>query len=151
MLFRSARRSRRCNSPTIARRAASPSPMTPRRIPRRSAWSCGRDDSQSISHVVPTRRHDRKFRRRHLVITTLFVLLLVIYLALAWDTPHCWPVFGVIGIVGLVIRELRFRRYRCPDCGTRLPYFNSGPGSRIEYVCLRCDVVWDSEIGRAHV
>jgi len=96
---------------------------------------------------MPVRKHDRKLRRRHFGITTLFALPFLLCFALAWSTPYFWPAAigcGVIAIVGLIFQELRFRRYRCPDCGAVLPYTYSGPGSRIEYVCQRCDIVWDS-------
>jgi hypothetical protein len=100
----------------------------------------------TISYV-PTRKHDKTLRRRHFGITTLLALPLFICFAVGWMTPYFWPAaigFGVVALVGLIIQERRFRRYHCPDCGALLPYTPAAPGSRIEYFCQRCDIVWDS-------
>ena len=97
--------------------------------------------------AMPTRKQDKRLRRCHIGITTLFALPLLLCFALAWSTSSFWPAaigFGVIALVGLVFQELRFRRYHCLDCGALLPYTPAAPGARIEYVCPRCDVVWNS-------
>lgn len=100
-----------------------------------------------ILHAMATHKQDKRLRRRHFGITTLFALPLLACFALAWSTPYFWPAagaFGTVALVGLLFQELRFRRHRCPDCGARLPYPELPPGARIEYYCERCDVLWDS-------
>ncbi len=96
---------------------------------------------------MPTRKKDLRLRRRHYGVTTLLALPFLVCFALAWSTSHFWPSAigcGVIAVVGLILQERRFRRYHCPDCGALLPYTPAAPGARIEYVCPRCDVIWDS-------
>jgi hypothetical protein len=96
---------------------------------------------------MPVRKYDKSLKRRHLVSTTLFAIPFLICFAYAWTTSHFWPGAigcGVTALVGLIVQELRFRRYHCPDCGALLPYRPAAPGARIEYVCSRCDVTWDS-------
>jgi hypothetical protein len=96
---------------------------------------------------MPTRKQDKRLRERHFGMTTLFTLPFLICFALAWSRPLFWV--GVIGcaailLAGLVFKELRLRRYHCPDCGALLPYTLAAPYARIEYFCSRCDVIWDS-------
>lgn len=49
-----------------------------------------------------------------------------------------------VGLVGLIRQERLFRRYCCPDCGGRLENPSRRPGEAIEYVCPRCDVIWET-------
>ena len=62
-------------------------------------------------------------------------------------------VISTIGIVGFLaciaagayMDRYRFRNYRCPQCGSRLPRKDLVGGEReITYDCASCDVTWDT-------
>ena len=94
---------------------------------------------------MPARKQDKRLRKRHFGIATLFALAFLICLAIGWGTPFFWLAAigcGVIALVGLVFQEFRVRRYHCPDCGAFLPYTPAAPDAPIEYFCSRCDVIW---------
>jgi hypothetical protein len=96
---------------------------------------------------MATRKHDRAFRRRDFRITALFAVPMMICFGLAWVRPAFWPfalAFGGLGLAGLIWQQLRTRRYRCPECGARIPYRAGLPGAPIEYHCQQCDIIWDS-------
>jgi len=72
--------------------------------------------------------------------------LVLIVVALS-ASEYKWPAAIAatsISFVGLVTQELRFRRYRCPACHSRLAYTDISPGTRIEFHCPKCDIVWDT-------
>lgn len=48
------------------------------------------------------------------------------------------------GLTGLVRQERLTRRYSCQDCGGRLENPSRRPGEPIEYLCPRCDVIWET-------
>ena len=96
---------------------------------------------------MTVRKRDPRLVRRHLIVTTIFAVPFLLCFASVWRYGWSWLTFtiaSVIAMVGLVLQELRFRRYRCPDCGSVLPYIAGARGARIEYVCARCDVIWNS-------
>jgi hypothetical protein len=102
---------------------------------------------------MPTRKQDRMLGRRHLR-NFLFLgapfagaFLAAIYAHQQGRTD--WLIAaGVVGLAialfGLIRQESLFRRYSCPDCGDRLANPPRNPGERIEYLCSRCDVIWET-------
>jgi len=97
---------------------------------------------------MPTRKRDRTLARRHFGYFALLGVPFLICLVVAVRYPGhfcmAWAIAVVIGITGLVTQEMRFRRFRCPDCGAMLRYERLPPGSPIEYHCERCDVIWET-------
>jgi hypothetical protein len=104
---------------------------------------------------MPTLKQDRSLMKRHfrdmLLLGVPFGLIIIgMVCGLRWFDSM--PVFiggfvlGVpLAIVGLVRQERRFRRFRCPTCGTMLQ--RSGPGERgapIRFTCTACDTEWDT-------
>ena len=55
-----------------------------------------------------------------------------------------WAVGFGLGLIGLVRQERLFRRYTCPDCRGRLENPSRRPGEPVEYLCPRCDVIWET-------
>lgn len=95
---------------------------------------------------MPQRKHDPRLLDRHLRGIVPMGGLFLTCVATAWLRPQWfWPAFVLgsgLACAGLVMQELRFRRYRCPDCGAMLSYRRANPGAPIEYNCKRCDVIW---------
>src|SRR5688572_24456693 len=98
-------------------------------------------------NVTPVRKRDPKLLARHFVAATIVGIPFVACLAVSfWRPDYFWPacvVGGTVCIVGLILQELRFRRYRCPDCHSLLPYPALPPGARLEYHCSKCGIIWD--------
>jgi len=102
---------------------------------------------------MPARKQDRLVVRRHLrnvlFLGAPFVLAVVVALyALRHDRMDWFLAALVAGIaiagLGLLRQESLFKQYRCPDCGDRLPNPPRKPGERLEYLCSRCDVIWET-------
>ncbi len=67
---------------------------------------------------------------------------------------------GIGGFVGsavlmMIIQTLRARRFRCPNCAQIIPvrYLDRGQSYdkgryRVQFVCSRCDIVWDTGLSR---
>jgi hypothetical protein len=102
---------------------------------------------------MPTHKQDRLIWKLHLR-NFLFlgapfvgVLLLAMYAhrhgRMDWLIAALVVAFA-IALVGLIRQERLFRQYRCPDCGDRLGNPPRKPGERIEYLCSRCDVIWET-------
>lgn len=93
------------------------------------------------------RKQDRSMARRHLLMTALLGIPFIACFVIGFNyEAFFWPAFfigGVIAVMGLTLQTLRFRRYRCQECGTILPY-NKPSGSKIEYCCQRCDIIWET-------
>lgn len=99
------------------------------------------------------RKRDTMIGKRHFWNFLLFgvpfaaAFLFVIYADRHDRIDWCVAAFAVglgVGLVGLIRQERLFRRYCCPDCGGRLENPSRRPGEAIDYVCPRCDVIWET-------
>ena len=102
---------------------------------------------------MPTRKQDCTVVRRHLRnFLFLGAPFVGAFLAAIYAHRHgrmdwliaAFVVAFAIALVGLIRQERLFRHYRCPDCGDRLANPPRKPGERIEYLCSRCDVIWET-------
>ena len=98
-----------------------------------------------------TEKCDTRWGRWHLLLALFYVVpgFAVIILVLKGHLPvglglaiflACWT-------AGVVLDVWRFRNYKCPDCGERLPpphrwYVARIKPDHIKFYCEKCDVVW---------
>jgi hypothetical protein len=104
---------------------------------------------------MPVHKTDRSFRKRHFANFVTFGVPFVLVCLFAihayqrgrsdWFIGACAVGF-VVGLAGLVRQQRQSSRYHCPQCGTLLPYSPHGKEKRIQYLCARCDIIWDTEM-----
>lgn len=97
---------------------------------------------------MPALKHDTDADRRStvacLVAIASGVIGMLMWAKFDWALAGFLVVFLGMGF-GVGGFFLGMYRYRCPQCGTRLPYRGGAtPGSKALYHCHRCDVLWDT-------
>jgi hypothetical protein len=97
---------------------------------------------------MPALKHDTNADRRswYAIGAGLVFMGLGMFLwaALGWALAGflCAFVGGGGGVIGFFVF---MHRYRCPQCGARLPYRGGPtPGEKALYHCRHCDVTWDT-------
>jgi hypothetical protein len=86
-------------------------------------------------------------RKNFLMLGGPFAILVLLGVFFCRTLTSWFLVFVAAAAVGLTgfLREVKlFRRYRCPQCGARLPECPRQDGQPIEFFCQDCDVIWDS-------
>jgi hypothetical protein len=98
--------------------------------------------------TMSIRKQDKNLAKRHYLMTAITgIPFIVCWIIGVTNNQFFWPaciIGGAIAIGGLTLQTLRFRHYCCPDCRTLLPKPATIPGAKIEYVCQRCDVIWET-------
>ena len=99
---------------------------------------------------MPAHRRDPRLARRHFIsFAVLGVSFLALFAVVLSAPDYKWPAAlaaALIAIAGLVTQELQLRRFRCPACRSRLAYPELPPGTRLEFHCPRCDILWDAGV-----
>jgi hypothetical protein len=102
---------------------------------------------------MPVHKKDTSLGRRHLKNFVVFgVPFALACMAAIFAHRHqrtdwfiaAFVVGFVIALIGLIRQERLFRRYRCPQCGSRLVECPRKNGQPIEFFCQHCDIIWDS-------
>ena len=100
-------------------------------------------------------RRDHGFGRRYLLGNLSYVVPAAIAFAFAWRHFDAggWRLWiataAFVGLIvfGMVFDWLRFRNYRCPTCGVRIPKPTQpqfGAGTPRRYYCPNCRIEWDT-------
>ena len=104
---------------------------------------------------MPGRREHKQFGRKQLLINAPitvigFAALALMFLDFETRGLRFWIASAVFGlaIISIATSEfVRFRRFRCPSCGDKLPkpdFVQLDVGDPICFVCEKCDIEWDS-------
>ena len=102
---------------------------------------------------MATRKRDPRIGKRYFRnVLFLGVPFAAAFLFAIYADEHGWTDWFIaalvvgfgVGLIGLVRQVRLFRRYTCPDCGGQLENPTRRPGEPIEYLCRRCDVIWET-------
>ena len=77
----------------------------------------------------------------------LAVGLPAIILSFTFDLDYLGLVLVALAISGIVlVQYLTLGRFRCPECGTRLPLKWPAPRESLTFHCQHCNVIWQTGI-----
>ena len=105
---------------------------------------------------MPIEKRDPEFGTRFILplVVIFAVAALCGLVAMGYSQDHkgwagIWPFCLVVGLMLIAIFALHhrvLRRYRCPQCGSRIPFYRED-STRVEeyrYYCKDCDVIWNT-------
>jgi len=108
---------------------------------------------------MPQIRKVEGFGGRYMLVNLAYVIpegfcFWVLWRSSSADTFGVAFVLGLVGFIacvatGIYLDVRRLRRFRCPVCHTQLPWHQRKPGERLQYLCERCDTIWDTGLTEA--
>ncbi len=103
---------------------------------------------------MPQIRKVEGFGRRYLLVNLAYVITMALSFWVLWRSFSTSSfgaafVFALVGffawfILGVYLDVLRLRRFRCPECHAPLPWQPRKPGERLQYLCVKCDTIWET-------
>ena len=107
------------------------------------------------TYTMRERREHKQFGRKQLLINAPITLIGfaafgLMFLDFESRGVRFWIAssFFALAIISIATSEfVRFRRFRCPSCGDRLPkpnFMHLGVGDPICFICEKCNVEWDT-------